>query len=104
MPCAAFRHESGPCSTLFRKVADHDKADRAGEDRDEGIGEQIDREGLRQHDDAAADYDGRSHFPTAAPEPAHPAIPLGCKLPAHLRTAPKVIPRSRCLRSTMVKK
>src|SRR5438445_813353 len=85
-------------------MADHDKAERADQNRDEGIAEKISREGLHQHEDAEADQGCRPVFPGIAPEPAPPATAFDRVLRAHLRTAPKVIPRSRCLRSTMVKK
>src|SRR5208282_1917320 len=86
-----------------REMTDDDEAEGSGQDGDEGIAVKIDREGLHQHDDAEANKHRRAVLPRAAPKPARQAMPFGRELRAHLRTAPKVMPRSRCLRSTIVK-
>src|SRR5690242_21224166 len=89
------------CPHLFRKMADNDVTDRAGEDRHEGIAVEIDRPRLHQHDDAAPDQGHRAGLPGPATKPAgHPTF-HNCRS-AHLRTAPKVMPRKRCLRNSTV--
>src|SRR5271156_4218918 len=86
-----------------REMTDHHETEGASEDGDEGIAVEIDRERLHQHDDAEADQRRRAVLPRAAAKPARQAMPFGHELHAHLRTAPKVMPRSRCLRRTIVK-
>ncbi|GCC48010.1 hypothetical protein chiPu_0031926 [Chiloscyllium punctatum] len=82
-------------------MADDDEADRAGQDRREGVAVEIDRPRLHQHDDAATDQGHRDGLPRPATKPARYST-LGGHSAAHLRTAPKVMPRSRCLRSSTV--
>ena len=54
----------------FREMADNDEAERARQDRHERIAVEVDREGLRQHDDAEPDDGGRAVLPRPAAEPA----------------------------------
>src|SRR5215468_11364679 len=75
-------------------MADDHEHDRAREDGDEGIGVQGKRERLHQGHHAKADQRRRRVLPGT------PAEELGRR---HLRTAPKVMPRSRCRRSRKVK-
>src|SRR5213592_50935 len=92
-------------AALFRKMADDDVSDRTGEDRHEGVAVEIDRPRLHQHDDAAPDQGHRAGLPGSATEPTrHAALDnaLGDPRTAHLRTAPKVMPRNRCLRNNTV--
>src|SRR5262249_35539264 len=72
---------------------DHDEHQRAREHRGEGIGVECEREGLHQHDHAGHDQCDRGRLPRPAAEQPTP----------HLRTAPKVMPRSRWRRSSTVK-
>src|SRR5262245_12738784 len=87
--------------SLFRKVADDDIADCAGQDRHERIGVEVDRQRLHQHDDAAGDQAHGNGFPRSPSEPARHANRSVCRA-VHLRIAPKVIPRKRCLRKRIV--
>src|SRR5215470_9483476 len=87
---------------LIPELADDHKHHRAGEDRREGVGVERQRQRLHQHDDAGADDGDRRTLPRPAPEetPWHrPGVGMG----AHRRTAPKVMPRSKNLRSSTVK-
>src|SRR5262249_31364173 len=86
---------------LFREMAHNDIAERTGQDRHERIAVEVDRKRLHQHDDAAGDQAHGDGFPRSPAEPARHAHRCGCRA-AHLRMAPKVIPRNRCLRSRMV--
>src|SRR5262245_37382950 len=90
-------------AALFRKMADDDVSNRAGEDRHEGIAVEIDRPRLHQHDDAGPDQGHCAGLPRPTTEPARHAA-LGNRITAHLRTAPKVMPRNRCLRNNTVNK
>jgi len=79
-------------------MADDDEHHRADKGYNEGIAVEANREGLHQHDHPKCDQNGRQHFPWATAKPQQAA-----KYVHHLRTAPNVIPRSRCLRKRMVK-
>src|SRR5215475_11604013 len=89
------------CGALFRKMAHDEVTGRAGEDRHEGIAVQFDRPRLHQHDDAAPDQSRRHGFPRSTTEPARYRTFRNCRT-THLRTAPKVMPRNRCLRNNTV--
>src|SRR5581483_3817877 len=83
------------------KMAHDAKSERAGEDGHERIAVKVDRPGLHQHRDAAPDQGHGSRLPWTATKPARQPAPCN-RGPAHLRTAPKVMPRSRCLRNSTV--
>ena len=53
-------------SSLIREVADDDEHHRAGQNGNEGIGEELQHEGLHQHEGADGDQDGRQVFPGPA--------------------------------------
>src|SRR5262245_47456553 len=82
-------------------MADDHEQQRARKNRHKGVGEQCQRKRLHQHQDANADQSGRGVLPRAAPENAAPVVQF-FRRHRHLRTAPKVMPRSRCLRSRIV--
>src|SRR5882724_4889215 len=96
---------------LFREMADDDETQRSHQDHQEGLAIEPQRDRLHQHDDAEADQQDGGHLPRAATEPATEARAAAGlsrrrgkrRLRAHLRTAPKVMPRSRCLRNSTVK-
>src|SRR5215471_12056468 len=88
-------------TALLRKMADDDVADRAGEDRGKGIAVEIHRQRLHQHDDAAPDQGHCHGLPGPATEPVGQSA-FGNRRTAHLRTAPNVMPRRRCLRNNTV--
>src|SRR6516165_10208124 len=82
-------------------MADDDEAERAGQDRHEGIAVEIERERLHQHHDAARDQGHGERFPGPAAKDARRSASCDtCAL--HFRTAPNVMPRKRCLRSRIV--
>src|SRR5260370_2321776 len=87
----------------LRKVADDDEPERAAKDRDERVRVKIEREGLRQHQNAKANEAHRPVLPGTPPEPPRPSDRLHVGPPGHLRTAPKVIPRNRCFLRAIVK-
>src|SRR5207253_11359128 len=73
-------------------LAGDGEADDACEEHVEGVAEDVDRPGLHEHHEPQRDQsDGRT-LPRRASEEA-----------LHLRIAPKVMPRSRCLRNSTVK-
>src|SRR5436190_10683584 len=80
---------SGP----FRQLAADGEADDAGQQDGEAVTEDLLRPGLHQHHQAGADQRGGDMLPGRAAEKA---------ADVHLRIAPKVTPRSRCLRSSTV--
>src|ERR1700752_646434 len=82
-------------------MAHDDITERPGQDRHKRIAVEVDRQRLHQHDDAAGDQAHGNGVPRPAAEPARQSNLSDCRS-AHLRTAPKVIPRSRFLRSRMV--
>src|SRR5450756_128412 len=84
-------------------MADDDEPQRARQDRDKGIAVEAQRERLHQHHDAEADQRDRHGFARAATQPERPMRQTRCRPLRHLRTAPKVMPRSKCFRSRMVK-
>src|SRR5262249_28597047 len=84
------------------KMAHDHVAERAREQGRERVAEQLDRPRLHQHHDARRSDDHRRVLPGAAAEPARKRLLGGC-FSAHLRTAPKVMPRRRCRRSRIVK-
>src|SRR5208283_3190398 len=88
---------------LLRKVADEHEPESPAQDRDERVRVEIEREGLRQHQNAKADDAHRPVLPGPSPEPARPARRLHVAPRGHLRTAPNVIPRNRCFLSAIVK-
>src|SRR5260370_24878706 len=84
-------------------MTDDDKPQCRNQDGDEGIAIQIQRERLHQHHNAKADQRHRYRFARASTEPERPSRCVSCDPFAHLRTAPKVMPRNRWRRSRMVK-
>src|SRR5262245_8962888 len=83
---------------LLRKMADDDEHHRAQQGYDEGPGIERESEGLHEHEDARGDQHRCQHLPGAAAQ-MQQSVEKSC----HLRTAPKVMPRSRCLRRRIVK-
>src|SRR5438105_1578724 len=90
-------------TTLVREMTGHEEAQRADQDHRERPAVQLEGEGLHLHEDPEADDDRRRVLPGSATEDASCAVAVGLCLLGHLRTAPKVIPRKRCLRSKTVK-
>src|SRR3984957_19247146 len=88
---------------LVRKMADDHKAERPGQDRDEGIAIEIQGERLHQHHNPDADQRHRHSFAGAAPQPQRPSRCVASHRGPHLRTAPKVMPRNKWRRSRKVK-
>src|SRR6185437_15327885 len=86
---------------LFRKMAHNAKSERAGEDGHERIAVKVNRPGLHQHHDAGPNQGHGTCLPGTATKPARQSAPCNYRT-AHLRTAPKVMPRSRCLRNNTV--
>src|SRR5271163_1908099 len=84
-------------------MADDHEPDRAGQDGDKGIAVKVQRERLHQHHDAEPDQHHRHDFAAAAAQPARPSRAVMCGPLRHLRTAPKVMPRSKWRRNIMVK-
>ena len=87
-------------------MADNDEHHCACKCDDERIGEGHHPEGLHQHEHAKCDHDRGQHLPRAAAQPQQATdkiIDNATDKTAHLRTAPNVIPRNKCLRSKMVK-
>src|SRR5262249_7689493 len=82
---------------LIRKFRNDDEHDRPEQSDREGIAVERQREGLQQHEHAERDEDGRQVFPRASAKAQKSREQV-----AHLRTAPKVMPRRRCLRSSTV--
>src|SRR5262245_25123615 len=83
---------------LIRKMADDHESQRARQDGDEGIAVEVQRKRLHQHHDAEPDQshgDGLAGFST---QPERKPRLRVLDLSIHLRTAPKVMPRSRCRR------
>src|SRR5260370_2516462 len=79
---------------LLRELGHDREQRRPRQGSDEGAGVQRHREGMQQHEHAGGDDDGGESLHRRAPQEARPA---------HFRTAPKVIPRRRFLRSSTVK-
>src|SRR5688572_21489732 len=81
--------------SALRKLSRDGVADHPGEQHDERVAVSLQRPGLHQHDQAQADEGGGAALPGCAAQPAR------CGTSGfHLRIAPKVTPRSRCLRSS----
>src|SRR5262249_55672041 len=80
-----------------RKMAHDDEGQRAGQDSRERVGVERQRERLHQHEHADADQRRGARFPRAT---AEQVLSLRCCF--HRRSAPKVMPRSRCRRSRTV--
>src|SRR5258705_2452933 len=78
-----------------REVAHDHEAERAGQDRDEGIAVEAQRERLHQHDHAHADECNGTGLPRTAPEETAPARRGRADSCTHRRNAPNVIPRNR---------
>src|SRR5205814_4924180 len=87
---------------LLPEMTGDEKRQRTGQDDDEGVRVQLDGEGLHEHEDAQADHNRGCIFPGAAAKEAPLAIAVSVYKTAHLRTAPNVMPRSRCLRNKTV--
>src|ERR1041385_8414925 len=88
---------------LVRKMADDHKSQRSRQDRDKGIAKEIERERLHQHDDAEPDQCHGDDFARPAAQPQRKSQDAALDPFAHLRTAPKVMPRKRCRRKRTVK-
>src|SRR6266550_1747492 len=96
------------CSTRISATAsvrefrdDHEQRG-PGERRDERPGIERQRERLQQHQNTCRDDCGSNHFHRYAAQPTRPASLHGLHVHIHLRSAPNVIPRSRCLRNSTV--
>src|SRR6478752_9759554 len=85
----------------LRDNDEHHCAEQRGRERP-GIERQ--RKWLHQHDDARGDDRRRDGFQRAAPQNSvrEVARHRGTCIEAHLRTAPKVMPRNKCLRRSTV--
>src|SRR5262249_52909632 len=88
---------------LVRKMADDHEGERARQDRDKGMAEQSEREGLHQHDHAEPNQRHSGGLAGLAAQETRESRGVALDPFAHLRTAPKVMPRNRCRRSRMVK-
>src|ERR1700756_1563119 len=88
---------------LFRKMADDHEAQRPSEDRDGRVAVEVEGERLHQHHDAESDERHGNGLRGSAAKPSRPSPQLAVGRAGHLRTAPKVIPRSRWRRSRIVK-
>src|SRR6266478_7689920 len=84
-------------------MTDNHKPQCPNQDRDEGIAVQVQRERLHQHHNSKADQRHRYRFARAATEPERPSRCVSFDPFAHLRTAPKVMPRNKWRRNRMVK-
>src|SRR6266853_739304 len=99
MPSADARCGSRP---LVRELR-HDHEQRGpGQRRGERPGIEHQPERLQQHENTDGDDGRRQHLRGPAAQPARPAALQGSLVDAHLRSAPNVIPRNRCLRSRTV--
>src|SRR5579862_2335191 len=87
---------------LVRKMADDHESQRARQDRDKGIAVQVQRERLHQHHDSYSDQGHGDGFAGPAAQQAWKSGYAAVGLSVHLRTAPKVMPRSRWRRKRMV--
>src|SRR4029079_16561164 len=106
-----FTKDLSSASTLICAIAllpdlrdndEHHGAEQRGRERP---GIQRKEKRLHQHDDARGDDRRRGGFQrTASQNPVRQAARLhgGVCIEAHLRTAPKVMPRKRCLRNSTV--
>src|SRR5581483_1087595 len=91
-------------TALLRKMTRHEETHCAGHDHHERPGIELEGEGLHLHEDAQPDHDGRRVFPRSPPQHASRVVCCIVVRPsAHFLTAPNVMPRSRCLRSSTVK-
>src|SRR3954447_3081503 len=92
-----------------RKLRDDCEQGDADERRHERPGVEDERERLQHHGDAQGDHERCGHLERATVQPLRPARMAvdddrrGLVVDPHLRTAPKVMPRRRCLRSSTVK-
>src|ERR1700730_475492 len=88
---------------LVRELRNDHEQRGPGQRRDERPGVERQRERLQQHQNTDGN-DGRGdHLRRSATQPARPAALQRLLVGAHLRSAPNVIPRSRCLRKSTVK-
>src|SRR5947209_878181 len=87
-------------ASSLRKFGDDDEQHGPKEDRGEGIAVQAQPERLAQHDDARANDRRWGVLPRSAAKqsPTRRRARDG----GHRRTAPKVMPRNRCLRNSTV--
>src|SRR5205085_11585856 len=90
-------------TALLREMTGDEEAQRARNDHAERPSVELQREWLHLHKDTQPDNDGRDTFPGTAAKNAPRIVSVAARLFRHLRTAPKVMPRSRCLRSSTVK-
>ena len=82
----------------LREMTDDDEHHRAHQRNQERVRKRYQNIWLHQHKDTKGDQDGGDHLPRAAVK-SFEAV----KKIHHFRTAPNVMPRSRCFRSKMVK-
>src|SRR5712671_27783 len=93
---------------LLREVTRDDERHATGQNDQERVRVERERKRLHQHENASDDDHGRSRLPGTAAENPPFAISFADTVDradrvTHLRTAPKVMPRSSCLRSRIVK-
>src|SRR6266853_1111979 len=93
---------------LLRKVTRDHERHAAGQNDQERVRVEHERKRLHQHENASDDDHGRGRLPGTAAENPPFAIAAADTVDradrvTHLRTAPKVMPRSSCLRSRIVK-
>src|SRR5258705_1836582 len=93
---------------LLREVTRDDERHAASQDDQERVRVEHQRKRLHRHENASDDDHGRGRLPGTATETPPLASALADTVDradrvTHLRTAPKVMPRSSCLRSRIVK-
>ena len=81
-----------------RKVTDGNEQYCANQCGDKRVGKRPHGERLHKHEHACGNDQRCQHFPGSTPKSQQPV-----KESTHFRTAPNVMPRSRCLRSSTVK-
>src|SRR3989441_6602280 len=87
---------------LLRKLGDDREQCGAHQGRQERVGVERHGKGLQQHEDTRRDDGGGDPLHGSSPQPPRPP-PIRLKRGrVHLRTAPKVMPRRRVLRSSTV--
>src|SRR6476661_5886903 len=84
-------------------MTDNHKPQCPNQDGDEGIAIKTQRQRLHQHHNSKADQRHRDRFARAATQPERPSCCVSGDPLGHLRTAPKVMPRNKWRRSSMVK-
>src|SRR5450631_412095 len=105
--CSWWTRISAMRTASVGKLGDDHEHRSAEEGRRDRPGEERQHEGLQHHQEAERDDQAGEHLHAPSPCPARPTA-LGRRVVGdgrrrHLRTAPKVMPRSRCLRRSTVK-